>query len=103
MNYNSKKVDAMPRPRKHRQIKYCPEVLYFKPKGVPLRDLAVVELEPDELEALRLSDILGKTQAEAAGEMEISQSTFYRVVNAAHRKTADALVNGKAISIIERK
>ncbi len=53
----------------------------------------------DELEALRLADVEGLYQEEAARQMNISRATFGRIVEAAHRKVADAILHGKALRI----
>lgn len=53
----------------------------------------------DELEALRLADFLGKYQEEAAELMNVSRQTFGRILDSAHRKVADALLNGKALRV----
>lgn len=76
-----------------------PHVTYFKPAGIPLRGMGEVILSVDEFEALRLKDLEGLDQEEAAGKMGISQPTFHRLLQAAHGKVADALVNGKALRI----
>ena len=89
----------MPRPRNPRQVSFSPEVTYFKPAGVPLRDLDEVVLRPDELEALRLADLEGLYQEDAAARMAISRPTFARLVEAARKKVATALVNGSAIRL----
>jgi len=80
-----------------RHIGCCPKVDLFKPAGVPARDLEVVTLALDELEALRLADLHGLYQEEAAEKMKISRATFARIVEEARRKTADALIHGKAL------
>ena len=89
----------MPRPRHPRQVDFAPEVTYFKPAGVPLRDLDEVVLRPDELEALRLADLEGLYQEDAAARMTISRPTFARLVEAARKKVAGALVTGSAIRL----
>ena len=53
----------------------------------------------DEFEAVRLADLDGLYQEQASEKMGISRSTFSRIVDAAHRKVADALVHGKALKI----
>ncbi len=53
----------------------------------------------DELEALRLADVEGLYQKEAARQMNISRATFGRIVEAAHRKVAEAILHGKALRI----
>ncbi len=90
----------MPRPRLQRKVRFDPRTTYFKPRGVPLRDLQVVELTLEEMEAYRLRHINGLSQQDAADKMHTSQSTYQRILYSAYEKVADALVNGKAIKII---
>jgi predicted DNA-binding protein (UPF0251 family) len=80
-------------------VAQLPQANYYKPRGVPLRMLQQVALTVDELEALRLADLEGLYQEEAAQRMNVSRQTFGRIVEAARKKVADALVNGKALSI----
>ena len=89
----------MPKPRKKRVVRFDPKVVYFKPRGVPLSELEEVVLVVEELEALRLADFEDLDQVEAAKKMKISQSTFNRVLTAANKKVAEALVLGKAIKV----
>ena len=58
-----------------------------------------VILEPDELEAIRLGDFLGLSQEESAEKMNVSRATFGRIINSAHLKIADGILNGKALHI----
>jgi predicted DNA-binding protein (UPF0251 family) len=89
----------MPRPHKCRWINRTPGVQAFKPIGVPARNLEKVELQLDELEAIRLADSEGLYHEKAAERMEISRATFGRIVTKARQKVADALINGKVIII----
>lgn len=89
----------MSRPKKCRCVCCKLESDYFKPRGIPLSDLDEVNLEIDELEALRLADYEGLYQQEAAELMNVSRATFGRIVEAAHRKVADAILHGKALKI----
>lgn len=89
----------MVRPRLCRRIKFNPEVNYFKPQGIPVRCLEVVQMSLEEMEALRLKNLEGLEQTQAAQKMNTSQSTFARILASAHQKIADALINGKAIKI----
>ncbi|MBD3360027.1 MAG: DUF134 domain-containing protein [Candidatus Buchananbacteria bacterium] len=91
----------MPRPRLYRKINFQPNVTYFKPQGVPMRFLEVVELTTEEAEALRLKNIENFDQATAAKKMNTSQSTFQRILNSAYKKISQALINGQAIKIIK--
>jgi uncharacterized protein len=89
----------MARPVKCRRVDSFPGADYFKPAGIPLRDLEEVSLTIGEAEAIRLKDLEGLEQEEGAERMNISRSTFQRVLSAARQKIADALLNGKAIRI----
>ena len=89
----------MPRPGKFRRICQKPAADYYKPRGIPLSILEHVNLTFDELEAIRLADLEGLYQEAAAEQMNVSRQTFGRIIESAHKKIADALVNGKALSI----
>ena len=65
-----------------------------------MRFLEMVELTTEEMEALRLKNVKGLDQEQAAKEMNTSQSTFQRILSSAYKKISDALINGKAIKII---
>ncbi len=90
----------MPRPRLCRRVRFNPNITYFKPQGVPLRLLEMIELTSEEIEALRLKNIKNLDQIKCAKKMNTSQSTFQRILTSAYKKVADALVNAKAIKII---
>lgn len=87
----------MPRQRKCRRIGFMPENLIFEPLNQPEGS---VELLEEELEALRLSDLEGLDQSEAAEAMGISRGTFQRIIGTSRAKVADALVNGRTIRIL---
>jgi predicted DNA-binding protein (UPF0251 family)/predicted Fe-Mo cluster-binding NifX family protein len=89
----------MPRPQFRRNIGFLPSVTYFKPAGVRMAELEEVIIPHDEVEAIRLKDLLGLPQEEAAKQMKVSQPTFHRLLLSAHEKMADAVVNGKALRI----
>lgn len=89
----------MVRPKCPRYIAESHNTAYFKPRGIPLRDLLETTLTIDELEAIRLADAEGLYQEDAARQMQVSRATFGRIVESAHHKIADALINGKAIKI----
>ena len=56
-------------------------------------------LTKDEAEALRLYDIESLYQEECALRMGVSRQTFGNIIKEAHRKVADAILNGKSILI----
>ncbi|MBU2564186.1 DUF134 domain-containing protein [Patescibacteria group bacterium] len=91
----------MVRPRICRRIRFRPGVTYFKPQGIPMRNLEVIELTVEEAEALRLKNVKGLDQNKCAEKMNTSQSTFQRILSSAYRKISKALIEGKAIKIIE--
>jgi predicted DNA-binding protein (UPF0251 family) len=62
-------------------------------------ELEVVVMSLDEFESVRLADLGGLYQEQAAEQMGVSRPTFSRIVESAHRKVADALVHGKALRI----
>ena len=53
----------------------------------------------DEFEALRLADLEGQYQEQAAERMGVSRSTFGRILDSAHHKVAEVLIEGKALRI----
>lgn len=91
----------MPRPRLCRHINFDPNITYFKPRGVPMQKLEVIELTIEEIEAYRLRHLNNLDQKEAAEKMKTSASTYQRILYSAYEKIADALTNGKAIKIIK--
>lgn len=93
----------MPRPRCCRRISGRPACKMFKPMGIPVSGLEVVELTLDEYEAIRLADHEGLYQEQAAGQMGVSRQTFGRTVECARRKVARALVLGLALAIEARE
>ena len=89
----------MARPRHCRRVGSMPESNYFKPRGIPLSMLEVVILTVDEFEAIRLADLEGLYQDQAAQKMNVSRQTFGRIIESAHKKVAEALTKGKALKI----
>ncbi|MBD3245209.1 MAG: DUF134 domain-containing protein [Candidatus Moranbacteria bacterium] len=87
------------RPKKNRSINFQPKVIYFKPRGVPLKFLKEEEVCHDELEALRLKYVRKFDQIKCAEKMAVSQSTFQRILSSANKKVAVALIKGRAIKI----
>lgn len=89
----------MPRPACPRTISHSPPATYFKPAGVPLRELKEIDMASDELEALRLADCEDLYHSEAAERMGISRQTFDRILRRGRKKAADTLVHGRALRI----
>ena len=87
------------RPKKTRWIRCEPGERCFKPQCKPLSKLDGVHMTLDEFEAVRLADYERLKQDDAAKKLKISRPTFSRIINSAHNKIGDALVNIKAIKI----
>jgi predicted DNA-binding protein (UPF0251 family) len=87
----------MPRPRKRRMVATPARAMIYKPAGMPLEGLRRVSLLGEELEALRLMDLEDLTQEDAAQRMDVSRSTFQRILAQARRQVALALVEGAAL------
>jgi uncharacterized protein len=90
---------VMPRPLCCRRVSGAPVFALFKPVGSALHGLEQVAMTLDELEAIKLADLEGLYQEQAAARMGVSRPTFGRIVTTAHRKVAEALVWGKALRI----
>lgn len=89
----------MPRPKNNRIVFEPPLFTEFKPARIAAKNLSRNSLSLDEYESVRLADLAGLSHEEAADEMEISRSTFSRLVARARLKITDALVNGKMLVI----
>ncbi|MCL6610474.1 MAG: DUF134 domain-containing protein [Peptococcaceae bacterium] len=89
----------MSRPPKCRMVEFLPQLTYFKPAGVPIRELTEVVLSVEELEAVRLKDLIGLEQEACAEKMGISRPTYHRILSSARQKIAEALINGRAIKV----
>ena len=87
------------RPKKNRIINAPPEIVAFKPVGIPTNILKKVYLTIDEYEAIRLADYEKLDHEQAAKEMEISRPTFTRLIDSARKKVADSIINGKELII----
>ncbi len=83
----------MARPKKYRMVEYVLKSLEFSPDN----PTGEVEISMDELEAMRLADIEKMYQIDAAQLMGVSRQTFGRILDSAHAKIADALINSKKI------
>jgi predicted DNA-binding protein (UPF0251 family) len=87
------------RPVKPRWIGFDPPNVCFVPQQVAVQPAGSTVLTLDELEAIRLADLEGLGQEEAARRINVSRPTFGRIVEQARRKVAAALVTARAIGI----
>jgi predicted DNA-binding protein (UPF0251 family)/predicted Fe-Mo cluster-binding NifX family protein len=74
-------------------------MIYFKPRGIPMRQLTEVYLALEGFEALRLADLEGLKHETAAAQMNVSRQTFGRILAQARQCVTEALVNGYALRI----
>jgi uncharacterized protein len=89
----------MSRPCKVRRVNCGFHATSFKPCGAPKHPREKVALTLDELEAMRLADLEGLYQEQAAKKMKISRQTFGIIIASARKKSADFLINSKRLII----
>jgi uncharacterized protein len=82
-----------------RKLGYEYRETFFKPRGIPLRELEIVDISDEEIESLRLRFIEKLKQEDAANRMGISQSQYQRDITSAMTKITNAIINGSAISL----
>ena len=87
------------RHKKPRCVSHMPSSTYYKPAGIPTYELEEIVLNLEEMEALRLKDLLGLEQVGCAVQMGVSRPTFYRILMEARRKVTEVLVYGKSLRI----
>jgi len=87
------------RPKKIRTVGCKPGDRCFRPVHVPRKDIIVTKITLDELEALRLCDGMRLEQDAAAKKMKVHRSTVSRILTAARKKVATALVHHHGIKI----
>lgn len=85
------------RREKLRRVGIIPEYRGFTPDGLASGD--AIDMTVDELEVLRLCDLEGLNQEAVAQQMGIARATVAAICSRAHRKVANALVNGRALII----
>ena len=89
----------MPRRKCCRRIAGPPGCRSFGPRGGGRSVQAAVLLGLDEFEAIRLADFGGLYQEQAAEKLHVSRQTFGRIIESAHKKVAQALIEGRPLQI----
>lgn len=89
----------MPRPVKPRRISVVPKTHLFKPAGGRIKMEDCINLNLEELEAVKLKDLDGLDQQACADKMEVSRQTLQLILESARKKIATALVDGKGLRI----
>ncbi len=82
----------MPRRQKFRNISYNFPYILYKPAWVPQKELEIINLQKDELEAIRLIYIENINTQQWAEKMNVSAATFNRIVNSWLKKVARAII-----------
>jgi len=85
--------------RKKRYARRLDASRHFKPQGVPRSELRVQRVDLDEFEVIRLIDIEGLNQIDAATEMEVSRATVQRLLASGRKKIATAILDNCALEI----
>ena len=89
----------MPRPKCCRRIAGPPGCRSFGPRGMGPGTQPPVLLGLDEFEAIRLADLEGLYQEQAAEKLQVSRQTFGRIIASARKKVAQALIEGRGLQI----
>ena len=97
--YLQRKINIMARPQNNRIVNNPPLFSEFKPVGVAGRDLNKIYISLDEYEAVRLADNKGLSHLNASKEMNVSRSTFSRLIESARKKISEFIITGKILII----
>ena len=79
-----------------RFVKNPPNNFYF---NAQIDDSAVLTLTLAEFEAMRLKHFINLSQEKAANTMGVSQPTFSRILENAHKKVTEALIRGRELRV----
>jgi predicted DNA-binding protein (UPF0251 family) len=89
----------LPRPRKFRKVCRLPQNNLYGPLNTNTIEEEIIAMSIEEYETIRLIDLQGFMQEEAAEQMNIARTTVQRIYNDARKKLAESLVNGKVLRI----
>lgn len=89
----------MPRNKKVRCCRALTSETIFKPMGISLDELDVIELDVDEIEVIRLCDYEQKSQIEAGNIMQVSRGTIQRLLTSGRKKIVEALIYEQALKL----
>ena len=84
---------------KRRRVCSLPENKLFGPQSTATVAHDQIRMSLDEYETIRLIDLEAFTQEECADQMEVGRTTVQAIYASARQKLADALVNGKLLTI----
>lgn len=89
----------MSRPKKWRTVCDLPESNKFGPLNKRINHSHFLIMNVEEYESIRLIDLEGLTQADAAKRMDIARTTVQGIYANARKKLAQSLVQGKGLRI----
>gem|GEM_PF-862870 len=87
------------RMRGGRWIEFTPSYMGYAPIGAPPY-APPVDVLVEEIEAMRLVDVEGLTQEEAAARMGVSRKTLWNDLKSGRRKVVTAIISGRPIRIV---
>jgi len=87
----------MGRRTRRRFVKSTPDNFYFEGIDPSMEGMVIVTVA--EFEAMRLKHYIKLNQSEAAENMGVSQPTFSRILETAHQKVTQAIMEGKKIKV----
>ena len=67
----------------------------------PKTTASPISIEHAEVEALRLVDLEGLSQEQAGTKMGVSRGTIWRLLQSARRKVAQALTEGRPLTVTQ--
>ena len=89
----------MGRRTRMRHVKNTPNNFYFESERRDPLLVDFVGLTVAEFEAMRLKHYISLNQKDSAEKMGVSQPTFSRILDKAHQKITQALIEGKDIRV----
>lgn len=88
----------MARPTKKREVRIFPQTTHFKSMTFNSTKTPI-EIQYDELEAMRLTDIEGLSQEETARMLRVSRQTVQLMLESGRKKVTSALFEGTDLSL----
>lgn len=85
--------------RKKRYARRLDAKRHFKPMGVPRSELKTCSISLDEFEAIRLVDLEGLSQIDAATDMQVSRATIQRLLISGRKNIVQAILDNCAFEV----